>query len=382
MMTVSSLVDAYLDVNILLTFACILWGLARLGLRGAGLGHAYTLQLKTVRAVFWAIILAPFAVALLSAMALHGDVGRANPVNLSDFIIAQYLQGRFEMHPESLEAMLGVRRHLVAGHIAGSYDAVFWLATGMIAGVAFFTARLILSIFKLRQIIDESFVWRRIRGLELRLSDRTTVPFSTRGWRRRLIVFPSTMLAEPEDLKIALGHELQHLRQRDVDWEISLELLRPLFFWNPAFYLWKRQVEQLRELSCDRQVVMRKGYDVRTYCECLLRVCHSSLKKKRFFALNTPVVGLVQSENRLFGQSSAQVLQCRLMSLLDGKTEANSRILLAVLAAPLIGLTLLAAVAIQRPGDWSQDRLMLSTIVNLERLATMNENSTLKQPSY
>jgi len=46
-------------------------------------------------------------------------------------------------------------------------------------------------------------------------------------------------------------------------------------------------------------------------------------------------------------------------------------------AAPagLLALTVtitLAALAIQRPGDWSQDRLMLSTIVNLERLEARN----------
>ena len=54
----------------------------------------------------------------------------------------------------------------------------------------------------------------------------------------------------------------------------------------------------------------------------------------------------------------------------------------APMLAPLIGLTFLAAISIQRPGDWSQDRLMLSTIINLERLEMMNANSTLKVPGY
>ncbi|MCX8509463.1 MAG: M56 family metallopeptidase, partial [Rhodobacteraceae bacterium] len=207
-------------------------------------------------------------------------------------------------------------------------------------------------------------------------------PFSTRGLRRRIVVLPSSMLAEPDDLRIALGHELQHLRQHDVDWEIGMELLRPFFFWNPTFYLWRRQVEELRELSCDRQVLERKGYDVASYCQCLLRVCHNSLKRKRLFAISTPVVALVQTENRLFGHRSAQVLRQRMVSLIDGKAERHPRILAGLMLAPLVGLTLLAAISIQRPGDWSQDRLMLSTIINLERLAEMNAQSTLKQPVY
>jgi beta-lactamase regulating signal transducer with metallopeptidase domain len=382
MITVSGLFDAYLDVNILLAFACVLWALVRLVLRAFGFGHAYTAQLITLRMVFLTIVLAPFAVIVFDAAGEKEALLAVNPVNLSDFIVAQYLQGNFEMRPERLESILGVRRHLAAGHIAGSAQIVQWLIVLAVVGIGLFFVRLAASIFKLRRLIDDSFVWRRFGRLELRLSDRTTVPFSTRSWRRRLIIFPSTMLAEPEDLKIALGHELQHLRQRDVDWEIAFAFLRPLFFWNPAFHIWKRQVERLRELSCDRQVVMRMGYDVSAYCECLLRVCHNSLKRRRFLASTAPVVGLVHTENRFFARRSAEDLRRRLMSLLDGKVEKKSRVFLGVLIAPLVGLTMLAALSIQRPGDWSQDRLMLSTIVNLERLATMNANSTLKHPSY
>jgi hypothetical protein len=32
----------------------------------------------------------------------------------------------------------------------------------------------------------------------------------------------------------------------------------------------------------------------------------------------------------------------------------------------------MAAASVRQPGDWSQDRLMLSTIVNLERLEAIN----------
>jgi hypothetical protein len=32
-------------------------------------------------------------------------------------------------------------------------------------------------------------------------------------------------------------------------------------------------------------------------------------------------------------------------------------------------------LAIQSPGDWSQDRLMLSTVVNLDRLDKINQLS-------
>ena len=381
MPTLSALLDAYIDVNILLAFASLLWMATAAGLRTFGFAHTYTAQLMTLRLVFLAIILSPVSVAGLLLVAERSGILGANPVNLTDFIVAQYLQGRFEMDPTRLEALLGARRQLANGGsgLGGVVALAAWLF-GL--GFAFFALRLGASMLKLRRVLDDSFVWRRFGRLDLRLSDTASVPFSTRSLRRRIVVLPSAMLAEPDDLRMALGHELQHLRQHDVDWEIGMELLRPFFFWNPAYYILRRQVEALRELSCDRQVLDRKGYDVATYCQCLLRVCHNSLKRRRLFAVSTPVVALVQNENRLFGQRSAQVLRHRMVALIDGKVERHPAALAALMLLPLVGLTLLAAVSIQRPGDWSQDRLMLSTIINLERLATMNAASTLKQPSY
>lgn len=380
MISLSALVDAYLDVNILLAFACLLWFATLALLRAGGLAHTYTAQLRALRLIFLAIVLAPLAVTGLLLAAERSGLVSGNPLNLSDFVVAQYLQGRFEMDPARLEALLAARRDLASGAVSGTM-ALAALAA-LAAGFAVFAARLAASMWTLRRVIDESFVWRRFGSLELRLSDTVTVPFSTRSLTRRIIVLPSAMLAEPGDLRIALGHELQHLRQRDVDWEIAMEVLKPFFFWNPAFHLWRRQVEELRELSCDRQVLERKGYDVASYGQCLLRVCHNSLRRRRLFALQAPVVALVQAENRLFGHRSAQVLRHRMVALIDGRAERHPGRLAALLLLPLVGLTFLAALSIQRPGDWSHDRLMLSTIINLERLEVMNANSTLKQPSY
>lgn len=376
----SAILDAYIDVNILMVFASLLWLGTAIILRAAGFGHSHTAQLRTLRLIFLAIVLSPFALALLAAAGRQTGLAFGHQVNLTDFIVAQYLQGNFSMNPERLETLLGARRQLALDG-GGGAAAVILLAV-LLGGVAIFLARLVASMFKLRRVLDDSFAWRRFGRLDLRLSDTATVPFSTRTFRRRVVVVPSSMLAEPEDLRIALGHELQHLRQRDVEWEVAMELLKPFFFWNPAFHLWRRQVEELRELSCDRQVLDRKGYDVAVYCECLLRVCHNSLRRRRLFALQAPVVALVQTENRLFGHRSAQILRQRMVALIDGKAERNPGALSLLLIAPLVGLTLVAALAIQRPGDWSQDRLMLSTIINLERLAAMNASSTFAQPGY
>jgi hypothetical protein len=46
------------------------------------------------------------------------------------------------------------------------------------------------------------------------------------------------------------------------------------------------------------------------------------------------------------------------------------------MSIPLLVAVTFATIAIQSPGDWSHDRLMLSTVVNLDRLDEINRLST------
>jgi beta-lactamase regulating signal transducer with metallopeptidase domain len=169
------------------------------------------------------------------------------------------------------------------------------------------------------------------------------------------------------DMGIALAHELQHLRQSDTGWEIGLELLRPLFFWNPVFSLWKRQMESLRELACDQQLLARGRTAPRAYADCLLRVCAASLgagPQGRSVAVTVPLVLAASPGNH----RRAAALEARLTALLDAGVPQPRRWVGALaLSVLLFGLSI-AAVGVQRQGGWSQDRLMLATIVNLERL--------------
>lgn len=365
----STLIDAYIDVNLLLIFVSVAWlALSRL-LNLFGLSHAVTARYRLMRTLFAAVLVSPLFVALIGAAMQAGWLAGRNPVNLSDFIVAQYLQGRIEMNPSSLERMLAVRGDL-PGQIAAWGGGVLVGLLG--AGIALSLARLALSMLALRRVLAESYAWRRFAAVELRLSDTVSIPFSTRSLLRRIIVVPSEMLAEQDDLRIALGHELQHLRQGDVEWELSLALVQPLLFWNPAFYLWKRQHDELRELSCDRRVLSRRRVSVAAYCDCLLRVCHYGLRKRRLFSIEAPVVALVGGGARLLGVRSATLLKRRLMALVEGRRERHTVLVSILLIGPVISLTLAASVAIQKPADWSQDRIMLSTIVNLERLAVIN----------
>ncbi len=382
MITASTVFDAYLDVNALLILACAACFATGYALRFLGLGHAVRAQLQLMRATFVAVVISPVIVMCVMAVVQSGYILPDFVPNLSDFIVAQYLRGSFQMNPTALENLLSVRSQTVTAFFETHSALGMPIITVLLVGIGVFTVRLALSIGRLRQMISNSYAWRRFGSLHLRLSDEISVPFSTRSWHRRFVVLPSAMITRPADMRIALAHEIQHLRQNDVTWEIILESLRPLFFWNPAFYLWKRRVEQLRELSCDRQVMMRRGYKVAEYCDCLITVCQNSLKPRRIFAVDAPVVALVRTENHLFAQRSAKLLKSRLLSLIDGKAERNPKAMALLLALPMLALTVAASLSIQRPSDWSQDRIMLATIINLERIHLTNATPAFGKVEY
>jgi len=375
MTQISIAFDAYLNANILLVVAFGLWLVTRFLLNRVGLKYAYTTQLRLLNCVFLAILFSPVFALVFNQMASLGLLPAGFSVNLSDFMLAQYLNGSLNIPASEMEQVLALRGALKTGLLQPSG----WLgqAAGalIVVGFVVFAARCWIAGLRLRRIISDSYPWRRFGNIHLRLSDRALVPFSARSVRRRYIVVPSGMLAQSQDLKIALSHEFQHLRQRDVEWEIGLEILKSIFFWNPVIYLWKHQIEHLRELSCDQQILARRRFDVQAYCDCLLRVCQTSLRRDASQMIALPRVSLVQFDRRLFGNSGLTLLRRRMDSLFEARAVLPARRTGLFLMAPLVALMALSTIAIQRPKDWSHDRLMLSSIINLERLEALNLNA-------
>ena len=186
------------------------------------------------------------------------------------------------------------------------------------------------------------------------------------------------MLADRHALRIALAHEMQHMRRPDTEWELLLVLLQPLFFWNPGFTRWKSGLEHLRELGCDQVLLRRNRVGAREYADCLLAVCRRSLADRGTFNMVTPKVPFL---TRAKGRRNLKALRQRITAI-SGQRRGLARpglLMWPTLLAAAFVITL-GANSIRKPADWSQDRLMLSTIVNLERLQT--RNSGLAIPIY
>ena len=299
-----------------------------------------------------------------------GLLGSGSGLNFSDFLVSQYLHGNIALAPTEFEQLLMWRSQVT--HQIASFSNVFsyLIIGGLVSGfliVAFRNAR---DTHFLMNMIKESYVLRSVGRVEIRFTHKTRVPFSTRGLFKFYIVLPTDLLEHKNDVRIAVSHELQHVRQHDLSWEIALELLRPFFFWNPAFILCKRDVERLRELSCDQQVLGKNTHPIRDYCECLLRVCQNSLAGNRANQIITPSVPFVKLYRRANASHSSGFLKTRILSALDQNDACDGRAIGSALTILSLVFALGVTFALRPTNDWSQDRLMLSAIVNLERMNT------------
>jgi len=355
-MTFETLLNAYIDANIMLLVAYSLWSFAGFLMARMGLRHAYTTQLRLLNGGMVAIAFSPLFVLFL------GRFTSQYSMNISDVLVAQYLAGNVEISALRLQAILEMRDGIIRNFVDQESVVANLVLAAFLIGFSLLLIRVLRNALHLRTILKESHKWRQFGRLRLLVSDTVQVPFSTRDLHRRYIVIPLVMLDNANDLRMAISHELEHFRRGDVEWEIVLEFLRPLFFWNPVFYGWKRQVTLLREFSCDQVLAERPHFDLRAYCECLLRASSRSIASAKM-PVASPTVPLVNPRN-----ADGSVLRSRIDALTSQDETPSQRGLFLLLIGPLMLMVVMSAMMIQRSTDWSHDRLMLSTIINLERL--------------
>lgn len=361
------LLNAYIDLNILLMAGAVLWIGARKLLARSPLGRAYQPQLRLLNGMTVLLAACPALILAFTHFVI------AHPPNFSDMLVSQYLQGNVSMSAGSFEALLGLREDAVRGLTTLQPLWAQVLAASFAAGALICLGHVAVSVFRLRQNLRTAFTWKRIGRVQLLVSDSIRVAYSTRGLFCRYVVLPAALLNDPRDLRLTVAHELQHFRQRDIECEFLLEMLRPLLFWNPAFYLWRREVRLLREFACDQALMARPQFDVRAYCECLIRACAHAARGPALFMRRSPAVALVDRRETRRGAS----LQRRIVAVTAVQPQGQNPLGWALVSTAMAGLVLATAMLLQRPGDWSHDRIMLSTIVNLERMASRNSGPDL-----
>ena len=361
---------AYIDINLLLAGTVLLWLVCRKLWPRVKIGKSFTSQFLLLKLMVLTVLILPLALAF--GTQLTGP-SQPIPTTLSDLVLSQYLQGNLQISPDWLEYVLSLRQNFTSKLATPNHPLVYALVVGILLTAAAMLLRSALMAWKLRRILKSSHQWRSFGNLNLVLSDTIHIPFSTRSLTTKFVVIPSALITRPDDLKVALAHELQHLRDSDVDWEFGITLLTPLFFWNPAFHYFRRQLEELRELSCDQKVLARGRLTIEQYCGCLLRVCADRFHRPKLFQLRLPEVALAETRMGFIGNRPARLLANRLLHASNLGESAPSRTKIVLAAGLLFALVCSLSFAIQQPHGWSQNRLMLSTIINLERLETRNK---------
>jgi hypothetical protein len=118
--------------------------------------------------------------------------------------------------------------------------------------------------------VHSSLLLRRFGRVRICISESAGVPFSawSGGWA--YVVLPERFVLEPGHLRVALAHELSHIRHHDPLRAHAAAALRALLPWHPALRLWSRWLARLEELACDERVLARGAFSPRAYGECLL----------------------------------------------------------------------------------------------------------------
>jgi beta-lactamase regulating signal transducer with metallopeptidase domain len=108
------------------------------------------------------------------------------------------------------------------------------------------------------------------RPVQLRVSVEAAVPM-TLGVRRPIIVLPEPLTRDERGVRLALLHELAHVRFGDAALAIAVGFLRALGFPHPAVHALARRADLLGELACDAAVLEAEADARRAYGELLVR---------------------------------------------------------------------------------------------------------------
>lgn len=129
---------------------------------------------------------------------------------------------------------------------------------------------------------------RLLSKISIHFSDAVAVP-CTFGWRRKRIVLPQELRQHPEKLNLALRHELVHIANSDYLINTTVQTVKAFFFFHPLVHRLATQIEEYREMHCDRHVLQDTEISQKNYAELLLELSPKTVFKSQPAAVNMAV---------------------------------------------------------------------------------------------
>ncbi len=131
-------------------------------------------------------------------------------------------------------------------------------------GVVVMIARLVISIMSVKRIISSGEQQSLEGGVTLTIVDKPISPFS---WFGHIVVSRADI---EQNRDIILTHEMAHIRLRH-SWDVLAVDLALCFWWfNPAMWLLRRELQSLHEYQADDEV-LNSGIDAQTYQLLLIK---------------------------------------------------------------------------------------------------------------
>ena len=148
-------------------------------------------------------------------------------------------------------------------------------------------------------------------------SEPQSAPFTV-GWRRPVVAVPPDLSGEA--LRLALAHEIAHVREAHYGWGLAERVVRAAFVWHPLLHVIGRQLALDRERAADATVLRLWPDRARRYGQLLQAIAarpapslalaaSSSTLVHRLTAMTHPA----PDRRRLAGLASALVLAVPLL---------------------------------------------------------------------
>ena len=109
---IETLIDAYVDANIILIIGFLVWSLGRATLNRTRFGQDHLLHLRLTEGMILAAIISPILAALLARAGAVFFPGIS--LSAADIALAQFLNGHVAMKAQDFEAVLTARQAFIA----------------------------------------------------------------------------------------------------------------------------------------------------------------------------------------------------------------------------------------------------------------------------
>lgn len=356
-----------IDANLLILVATAAFLSAEACLVAFGHRRSYATRL-------W-LLSGSLAFALLMPVLPYGiAAAKISVPHVSDVLISQYLKGNISISAVNFDTLLSARTSTIQALHSGSSLWVTSIAVFVVMMVLGRMAYIVINAVRIAGSVRNGCCIRSSGRVKIVVSSDVDVPFSTRGLRTFYIVVPQGLMGDAKTMMIAIGHELQHIRQRDITVEVILAIISPLFVLNPGFWVLSQKVRKLREHTCDEAYLKRSHHGARDYAKALLVVAKQAAHSRRFSrigSLSVPFIG----RNLPFSKTTKSALLDRVLAVADGEAKKPSKALASGLLLVAAAIMVFGAAAFSPTTGWSHDRIMISSVANLERLSRRNSSN-------